>query len=81
MNCLFGHKFGKIEADGYQYCIKCGLARKPSTQNPCENGHSWEEIAELKYEGYYMGTSWTDYKVAYKCKNCGEVKSQWRYGH
>jgi hypothetical protein len=88
MKCFFfGHKFGKVE-NGYQYCSVCGLASIPAIQpapHPCAAGHIWVEDNRLGYTGYYNtlggGVDWRDVKVAYRCKNCGETKSEWLFGH
>jgi hypothetical protein len=80
---LHFHKFGEVKSDGLQYCSECGKAEKPAAAHPCSNGHVWLEVAEIKYEGGNIsrGYSWTDYRVASRCKNCGENKTDWRFGH
>lgn len=37
--CIFGHKFGKIEEDGHQYCTRCGKA---------VHEHRWEHTARFE---------------------------------
>lgn len=76
MKCLFGHKFGRIEEDGWQYCERCGKAQKP---NPCAKFHQWEELERWGYSCIY-GT-WKDFKVVYRCKVCSATKTEWLYGH
>jgi hypothetical protein len=83
MKCFFfGHKFGKVDEKGYQYCSVCGVAAIPS---PCASGHSWVEDSRLGYSGYYNtfggGVDWKDWKICYRCKNCGETKVDWLFGH
>jgi hypothetical protein len=88
MKCFFlGHKFGKVE-NGHQYCERCGIATVPIVQpapHPCASGHIWEEVSRLGWEGTYFrgggSTEWRDWKIAYRCKNCGETKTEWLFGH
>lgn len=88
MKCLFGHSFGKVE-NGYQYCKNCGKAQIPSvvpTPHPCLNGHIWVEKERIGYTGWYPdfnggGTEWRDYKLSFSCKNCGQRKTEWLFGH
>ena len=53
------HKYGKVEDDGYQYCSKCGKAKKV----PCN--HKWEIIAKCG-NGQF---------VVSKCEKCGSIRS------
>ena len=79
MSCFFGHNFGKIESDGFQYCTKCGKAIKP---NPCENGHLWVDVAEktTNWRNNHTGelVRW-NVEVAQKCSVCGDRRSVWKF--
>ena len=59
------HKFDKV-MDGYQYCVKCGIARK------VECPHKWETIRIINEK------SWRDniHRIIYikECVRCGELK-------
>ena len=50
------HKYDKIE-DGFQYCKKCGKAKKA----PCI--HFWEICTDNKDEDIIVS----------RCKNCGKL--------
>ena len=72
--CLLCHKYGKIDPDGFQYCIKCGKASKP---HPCENGHMWKILDKYKCsenDGYIDKQG---IKFVSQCTVCGEIKSKW----
>ena len=62
--CIFSHKFGKVEVDGFQYCSKCGEARKPES---C-NGHIWEKEKTCLIE---TGRGTKQELYVLKCKHCG----------
>lgn len=81
--CFWGHKFGKITDDGYQYCGRCGLATKPSPPHPCANGHQWETESSLGYTGYdtWGEGHWRDWKLAQVCKRCNQRQTIWQFGH
>lgn len=83
--CIFSHKYGKVEADGFQYCFKCGKAQKPTIPHPCENGHLWKKIAESQAHGTRFDESgrhdWNDYKISQECTRCGMLQSKWQFGH
>lgn len=71
--CFFGHKFGKIERDGYQYCIKCGKAHIPPHE------HRW--ILKKETDVYTQSWGWgqvsklpTNIIYFYECSICGETK-------
>jgi len=57
-------KFGKVE-DGFQYCLKCGWARRL----PC--GHKWVREDKIDVRGNF-GILYT--LVSDRCEFCGEVK-------
>lgn len=82
MSCFFGHKFGKIEADGYQYCTVCGKASKPKPIHPCINGHKWVEESRLGWSGWSeFSGHWKDWQIAERCNACGENRTRWLFGH
>lgn len=85
MKCFFGHKFGVIQPDGYQYCATCGKAQKPAEAqkpHPCAQGHVWQTLQEWGYSGGDgFGSTWRDYKVSQVCTGCSEHRSFWKYGH
>jgi hypothetical protein len=75
MRCFFGHKFGKIENDGFQYCQRCGMAANP---NPCDGGHIWCDNEILNYHyayGYKEGVK--KKQVFQTCTTCGEKRAIW----
>jgi hypothetical protein len=74
--CLFGHSFGRIEPDGFQYCKTCGKAILP---NLCENGHQWVETGENEYVVTSNYGQWKDYYVPQKCARCNERRSVKKY--
>ena len=65
------HRFGTIQADGYQYCQKCGLAKKP----PCQ--HKWEVIERysLIRDTRYGDERLKARKLIKSCTLCGEIVS------
>jgi hypothetical protein len=69
--CIFGHKYGKVE-EGFQYCVKCGYARKLSHE------HHWELQKEIiVYDVDLYGTKSklpTNVIRLNKCSICGEEK-------
>lgn len=81
MRCfLLGHKFGKLDDKGYQYCERCGVAQKPADPHPCENGHIWEDEYSQQYQNTkrnpYYGTQ-VNVSIQYfqTCKICGAKRS------
>jgi ribosomal protein S27AE len=87
--CFFGHKFGKLTEDGYQYCGRCGIAVKP---NPCTSGHIWQTKSITPYKGQHpdanLGSErtwverkWKDNKLSQVCERCGEHQTIWEFGH
>jgi hypothetical protein len=70
MNFCF-HKFEKVE-NGYQYCLKCGVAR---VVPPIPCVHKWEEISRKDiFRAYAIhGKITTGQLFVLKCKNCGEI--------
>jgi hypothetical protein len=70
--CIFGHKYGKVESDGFQYCATCGNANKP---HPCANGHIWVDTENQAYTNSYELRSWKTIKYWQTCKVCGEKRS------
>jgi len=80
--CFFGHKFGKLTEDGYQYCERCGIAVKP---NPCAQGHKWQTKSVMPYKGQYndygIEKHWADNKLSQVCEHCGGRQTIWEFGH
>lgn len=78
MKCFFGHKFGKVEPDGLQYCINCGKAIK---HHPCKNGHIWKDTGEELLVKTVPNTygSVNSYYVPQKCSVCGERRAVNQY--
>lgn len=60
------HKYGKIEQDGYQYCIHCGKAI-----HQCK----WKYIREVAVYGY-SNRKPESIKRIYECEICGEMKTE-----
>jgi hypothetical protein len=78
--CIFGHKLGEVKPDGFQYCSRCGEAKKPSIPHPCVNGHMWEDQYEQQYthtrSGMYGGKQeYTSMEYFQKCNVCGHKRS------
>ena len=79
--CIFGHKFGLVQTDGFQYCSKCGNAQQPSIPHPCVNGHLWVD----EYEQRYTNTNtcgltggirqYTSIEYFQECSRCGKKRS------
>ena len=69
---LCHHKLGKVENDGYQYCIKCGKAFV------VECNHIFSDVSELeiyqKRNQYPYDKVVKGYKKIVKCKKCGIYK-------
>jgi len=79
MRCFFGHKFGKIDEKGYQYCERCGKAYKP---DPCENGHTWKDTGHTltsTVRNIYGQPSVEWIKISQQCVVCGEYRSVEKY--
>lgn len=72
MKCIFGHKLGKVENDGYQYCRKCGKAFAA----PCK--HRYKLIAKYQIDGYVDRGQYpasilpNHFMHVYQCEYCGE---------
>ena len=79
MKCFFGHSFGRVEADGFQYCKSCGIAQQPEIPSPCKNGHAWRDTGEPDYKIVTNYGQWTEYYVAQKCSRCGDRRSVCKY--
>ena len=79
MSRFHRHVYGKVEADGFQYCTKCGHAIKPTIPPPPPCQHIWEEVAKgiISTQGLYdlnarqIGNDYT-----MRCSKCGEMKHQ-----
>ncbi len=69
---MFGckHKFGKIQKDGYQYCLHCGIAIAPPLIS-CQH-LQWEdiEIVDIEWFGISRGKIYVQ-----KCKKCKKIIS------
>jgi len=68
-------KYGKIQEDGYQYCIKCNKARKPK---PVKCSHSWKiieqgdkKIRDKRISGFKI----VGKMYVLQCSHCGDIKS------
>lgn len=80
--CIFGHKFGVVHVDGFQYCSKCGEARRPSIPHPCVNGHIWrddkmENYTETSYGTYGTRQERSRRQTFQTCTRCGEKRNIW----
>ena len=79
--CIFGHKFGAVQTDGFQYCAKCGKAKKPTIPHPCVNGHVWVDEYSQQYRSTHTdgwsGAQRVNISIEYfqKCKVCGHKRS------
>jgi len=65
------HKLGKVEKDGFQYCINCGKAfREP----PCTN-HKWILIEQYRItnRNYYYQEVVKSIIYVNKCTICGKI--------
>lgn len=69
MKLFHTHKFGKVQADNFQYCTDCG-ASKPAP-NPCANGHLFEEHSQSNITNLYGKTQSVQ---NLKCSRCGEMR-------
>ena len=79
LKCLFGHKFGKLDDTGHQYCERCGHVIKP---HPCAEGHMWQDTDSIPYmetEHNLYGQIREMRKVQtfQTCTVCGEKRSIW----
>lgn len=75
MICIFGHKLGSIQKDGFQYCSRCGKA----ILAPCK--HNWKLIASIhkKYDWSYQlvyGKIENYIEKIYECSKCKEIKKE-----
>ena len=80
MKCFFRHNFGKINTDGYQYCLKCGKAYKP---HPCDSGHIWADTDVVEYtntwsNGFNEQSTKRKKQFFQSCKACGEKRTVWQ---
>lgn len=78
MACFWSHKFGKVEPDGFQYCLTCQMARKPE-QPHCV--HEWETVKEIELarkEKINYESVMVKYGFLYvlRCKKCGQIDSK-----
>lgn len=64
------HKWDEVK-DGYQYCKKCGKARK-APEPKCD--HEWEEYKSYKQD--YIDYDSRGFFIIniMKCHKCGEMK-------
>lgn len=70
MKMFHRHKYGKIE-DGYQYCVKCGIA----IVAPCK--HNWEKLYETTYNIETFGGKWrSGTLLVYECSECKEIRKE-----
>lgn len=77
--CFFGHSFGRVETDGFQYCNKCGEAHKPASPHPCANGHIWltEETQEYllrRSNPFHAQKEGKQIQYFQSCSRCGEKR-------
>ncbi len=80
--CFFGHNFGLIQPDGFQYCSGCGKARKPSIPHPCVNGHLWKDDKTDTYIRTTYGPRGTSQEETLRqtfqtCSTCGGKRNVW----
>ena len=64
------HKYGKIEQDGHQYCIRCGKA-----VHQCK----WKFVKEFQTynsSSVSQGQLPTSISRIYECEICGEMKEE-----
>ncbi len=73
--CFWSHKFGKVEADGFQYCVKCNFARKP---DPPSCNHNWETIhkTDVFRRFHDMPPKVIGYLYVSRCKICGDISEK-----
>lgn len=65
------HKYDKIQEDGFQYCMKCGIARKPEVQViGCQ--HQWEIFSKDVILGRMDRIAGELFVL--RCSKCGDVK-------
>ena len=60
------HKLGKVESDGYQYCVHCGLG----IVSECKHNFSHYDTRNIEQD---KRTTAADYIL--KCLKCGEMKT------
>ena len=66
------HKFGKIQADGYQYCYLCNKA----ISVPCNHIHRWAEHEEYtKRIITNIIQPECGICIILKCEICGDLKT------
>ena len=83
MKCIFGHKYGTVQSDGFQYCARCGIARKPVIKPPCElNGHMWVDTGQVLNffeRNIYGEKSCTKVLISQRCSVCNNYRSVSKY--
>lgn len=67
MGIFCNHTWGRVTEDRYQYCEKCGKARRL----PCD--HVWENINKIKQTLSDGFTKQESYIYLNRCKKCGEM--------
>ena len=71
------HKFGKVEPDGFQYCLKCGKAWRP-TAPVC--AHVWkiesksDVVMPRDPNDESKGTFVYAKKYILRCAHCGNMR-------
>jgi len=79
--CIFGHKFGPMDVNRIQYCIRCGKANQVPIPHPCASGHVWVDEYTQQYKNTYTdgltGARREITSITYfqKCKICGHKRS------
>lgn len=63
-------RFGKVEADGYQYCQECGKAQ-PAPRKYCQ--HKWETISSELEAHDSSNLMFKKGRVVMRCVHCGEI--------
>lgn len=83
MACFWSHHFGKVQEDGFQYCVDCGVARRPIIPDPPKCSHEWETVSKetvndpvKDYYGNVVKYVQTGKKYDLRCKKCGDMSSR-----
>ena len=63
------HKYGKVQKDGYQYCIKCGKAR------PLKCPHNWIDYERISILDEWANPTPIGINIVLKCSKCGDMKT------